>query len=134
MTIDYQKLLQRFQTKAKFIDLVNVRYVSPDEQFYTFDTDQGVFHIYEVDFIDSFKAVQNQISKIINYKSEFIRVRQPLQSFEDGQGYKASTTYKLPEDFIDMAPFLNDKNGSASFYFTFLIKGKFTDKISIQEP
>lgn len=117
---NFPKLLQQFQGDLKFVSLLKVHELSPDTFGYEIKTNKGKYLVFEIDFIDSFDSLKEEISFIGTY-DEFVPVKQTLK-FEESQPYLYASKYTKPTQWNQIERFVNDKYGSELFYFTFLLK------------
>lgn len=121
--MDFHKLLQQFQTpeSLEFLNLVRTWQTSPDEYFYEIETNDGVYYIFEVDYIESLDSVIAAIKKEIGEFTQLCEVKSML-AFEDAEPVKLAKIYYKPEGWETVSKYANDKYGSYPFYFNFLIK------------
>jgi hypothetical protein len=121
---DFTKLIEQFQkTKDHSIEkLLKVMEISPDTTIYVIQTNKGVFYVYEIDFISSFKDVENEVREYIGNHYEFYPVQQPLAFFKETGPVQASQLYQKPDDWDMISTYCTDKFTSKPYYFAFLIE------------
>jgi len=121
-TVDFQIILNHFRSTPTFVRLVNSIRINPDTTLYLLDTSQGNYFLYETDEILDRKAILIEIKRYIGEDPEFIEVINPASTFEE---IPASSFYKggrYRYDFESVRKYINDKDNSATFMVSYLIK------------
>ena len=117
MKPNFQQLLDQFEGNIQFKELIGNLNLSPDENIYMIETDQGVYYIFETDYVFNFDALIKQVKERTEHFSHFVKAKLPPEQFEDtplAMGY--------PSDFEQFKKYVSFGNGSFPSYVTFLIK------------
>jgi hypothetical protein len=124
--MDFQKLLEQFKTPEaiSFISLKRTWQRSPDEYFYEIDTSDGIYYVFEVDYIGDFNTHVLDVIREELGSSDGIIEAQATLTFEESEPVKRARVYAKPSTWSEVSKYANDKYGSQPYYFNFLIKGK----------
>lgn len=121
MKTDFQQLLNQFKGNLVFKKMIGELQLSPDEYIYMLETDQGIYYIFETDYISDFNYIIKQVKERTKRLSNFIEAKQPFSKFEDIPAAKYYTSPKYyPHDFDRFKDYLSSTPESS--YFTFLIQ------------
>lgn len=118
---NFSKLLTKFTGDYIFVKFIARYYLSPDSFGYEIETNHGCCLVYEVDSIDSFAEIKEEIARIGEYR-RFVPVKKPL-IFEQATPVLASDYYSNPKDWETICLYANEKYNSYNFYFSFLVSG-----------
>ncbi|SRR6266567_3303696 len=127
MKPQFQQLLDQYQGDLKFERLEGTLELSPDEFLYMIETDQGMYYIFETDYIlDSegmggFEYIVMQIKERTEHLSHFVEAKHPLEKDMLSAMYHIRPK-DFPLEYERFKKYLSIGYGSFGGYFTFLIK------------
>lgn len=119
-TIDFQKVLEKFKTKATFLKLLNSVTPESDTAIYLIMTNLGKMAVLEIDVIISWEHLQS-IYADQGIEPNFVKAKSRLD-FESSLPVQKSSVYKKPADWGVMSNYAADGCGSRDCYFVFLAK------------
>ncbi|MBL8014666.1 MAG: hypothetical protein JNK26_00555 [Candidatus Doudnabacteria bacterium] len=126
--MDFQKLIEQFKDTEglKFLREVRSWQLTPDELFYEIETNDGIYYVFEIDYIGDFNFyVVKTITDEIGGFTKMFEVKSPLV-FDEAEPVRHATIYIKPPNWEDQwkvtSKYANEKYGSATYYFNFLVK------------
>lgn len=118
--IDFQELLEKFDTQATFSELLNTVVLEPDVQIYIIMTNLGKMAVLEIDAIISLNHLR-EIFVDQGINPIFIKTKNRLD-FESSLPVKKSSIYKKPKGWEIIRDFATEECGSNNYYFVFLVR------------
>lgn len=122
MFTNTQKILDEFVGNIKYESLHEVKKLEVNEILYHIETNEGDYYIFCIDYISSFYYVVKQIIKILDFGYKFVKVKSPIDKFENCPQSKFYFTDKSPEGFNELKEYMNWKSDQDGINFYFLVK------------
>lgn len=126
--MDFQKLIDQFKDTedVRFLREIRARQVSPDELCYEIQTSDGVYYVFEIDYIGDFNThVLEPLTAEIGQFTKMFEVKSPLTLDESEPG-RLATIYITPPNWKKQwkvtSKYANCKYGSQPYYYNFLVK------------
>lgn len=131
-----QKCIDNFAVEYEdeqflFTLIINTLIISQDTRLFSVALKQEVYHILEIDYVESLDSINAIFNKALGRKANLVKVKKKLSSFENSNSYKAADIYQLPDDAEALLPLMNNHSITKEYYVTFMAKGSEKDTINL---